>query len=131
MFDLKLKDEEIVMKITARKPISNKEVFFNVVGNLLTGAGGDLADKVNLILTEKYLYLEYKGHASIGFAEETRDVVKLNLNEIAEFNVESNELKELIKIKADNKEFIFIRDDHNNDGLSIAMSKVIQDKKCL
>lgn len=42
MFDLKLTQEEIVIRISARKLLSNKEVMFNIVGNLLTRAGGDL-----------------------------------------------------------------------------------------
>lgn len=129
MFDLKLKEEEIIMKVAARKPISNKEVLLNVVGNLLTGAGGDLTHKVNLILTEDSLYLEYKGHAAIGFAEETRNLVQLNLKDMCSFTVESNKIKEVIKISTVNEEYVFIRDNHGDDGLALAMSKVIAEKK--
>ena len=67
MFNLNLKNEDILMKITVIKPVTKKDIIANFVGNLLTEAGGDIANKVSLILSKDTLYLEYKGHAAIGY----------------------------------------------------------------
>ena len=127
MFKLNLNSEDILMKITVAKVINNKDVITNFLGNLLTRAGGDIADKVNIILTNDTLYLEYIGHAAIGYAEEVRDLEKIALKELKGFSVISNENEELIKIKTLKKEFIFIRNNSHNDNLALAMSKVIKD----
>ena len=127
MFKLSLKDEDILVKITVRKPVTNKEVVNNFIGNILTGAGGDIADKVYLILTNDTLYLEYKGHAAIGYAEEIRNVDNISLSDLKEFLVTSNKNEELIEIKTSRKDFLFIRDNTNEDNLALAMSKVIKD----
>lgn len=82
MFDLKLKDEDILMKLTARRPVSHRDVLCNVVGNMLTRAGGDIALRVDLILTKESFYIHYIGHAAIGFAKETREIVELKLEDI-------------------------------------------------
>ncbi|MBS4956820.1 MAG: hypothetical protein KHZ99_07195 [Clostridium sp.] len=129
MFKLSLKDEDILVKITVRKPVTNKEVVNNFIGNILTGAGGDIADKVYLILTNDTLYLEYKGHAAIGYAEEIRNVDNISLSDLKEFLVTSNKNEELIEIKTSRKDFLFIRDNTNEDNLALAMSKVINDIK--
>ena len=129
MFKLNLQDEDILMKITARKLVNKKDVVSNFIGNLLTGAGGDIADKVYLILTNDTLYLEYKGHAAIGYAEETRCLEELPLKELKEFSITANKNEELIEIKTDKKDFIFVRDNINEDNLALAMSKVINDIK--
>ncbi|WP_042395422.1 hypothetical protein [Clostridium saudiense] len=127
MFKLNLNSEDILMKITVAKVINNKDVITNFLGNLLTRAGGDIADKVNIILTNDTLYLEYIGHAAIGYAEEVRDLEKIALKDLKGFSVISNENEELIKIKTLKKEFIFIRNNSHNDNLALAMSKVIKD----
>ena len=129
MFKLSLKDEDILVKITVRKPVTNKEVVNNFIGNILTGAGGDIADKVYLILTNDTLYLEYKGHAAIGYAEEIRNVDNISLSDLKEFLVTSNKNEELIEIKTSRKDFLFIRDNTNEDNLALAMSKAINDIK--
>lgn len=129
MFKLSLKDEDILVKITVRKPVTNKEVVNNFIGNILTGAGGDIAEKVYLILTNDTLYLEYKGHAAIGYAEEIRNVDNISLSDLKEFLVTSNKNEELIEIKTSRKDFLFIRDNTNEDNLALAMSKVINDIK--
>ena len=129
MFKLNLKNEDILMKITAIKPVTKKDIVSNFVGNLLTGAGGDIANKVNLILSKDTLYLEYKGHTSIGYAEETRNLDKILLNDLEEFLVTSNKNEELIEIKTDKKDFLFIRNNTNNDNLALAMSRLISDIK--
>ena len=98
MFKLNLNSEDILMKITVAKFINNKDVITNFLGNLLTRAGGDIADKVNIILTNDTLYLEYIGHAAIGYAEEVRDLEKIALKDLKGFSVISNENEELIKI---------------------------------
>ena len=121
MFKLSLKDEDILVKITVRKPVTNKEVVNNFIGNILTGAGGDIADKVYLILTNDTLYLEY--------AEEIRNVDNISLSDLKEFLVTSNKNEELIEIKTSRKDFLFIRDNTNEDNLALAMSKVINDIK--
>lgn len=127
MFDLNLKDEDILMKITATKLVTKKDIVANFVGNLLTRAGGDIADKVYLILTENTLYLEYKGHAAIGYAEETRGFDEILLSDLKGFLVTSNKNEELIEIQTTKKDFSFIRDNTNEDNLALAMSKVIND----
>ena len=129
MFKLNLNSEDILMKITVAKFINNKDVITNFLGNLLTRAGGDIADKVYLILTNDTLYLEYKGHAAIGYAEEIRNVDNISLSDLKEFLVTSNKNEELIEIKTSRKDFLFIRDNTNEDNLALAMSKVINDIK--
>ena len=94
MFSVNLNDDDILMKINASKSISKKDVLINFVGNLLTSAGGDIANKVWLILTNDTLYLEYKDHAAIGYAEETRDLYTIPLKELTEFLVTSNKNEE-------------------------------------
>lgn len=127
MFDLNLKEEEIVMKITARKIVNTKDVVANFVGNLLTGAGGDVADKVNLILTKDYIYLEYKGHAAIGYGEETRDIDCIPLSEIIDFSVKLKDDEELITITTRGKELFFIRNNTNKNQLAQAMANAVKD----
>lgn len=127
MFKLNLNSEDIVMKITVTKVINNNDVVTNFIGNLLTRSGGDIADKVNIILTNNTLYLEYIGHAAIGYAEEVRDLEKIALKDLKGFSVISNENEELIKIKTLKKELVFIRNNSNNDSLAFSMSKVIKD----
>ena len=129
MFDLNLKDEEILMKMTSRKVITKKDISANFLGNLITRAGGDIADKVNFILTKDSLYLEYKGHVSIGYAEETRDITKIDLSDLKEFLVTSKENEELIEIKTNKKDLLFVRDNKDNDSLALAMSNLINDIK--
>lgn len=129
MFELNLKNEDILMRITAIKPINNKDIITNFVGNLLTSAGGDIANKVHLILSKDTLYLEYKGHTSIGYVEETRNIDNIPLSNIKEFLVTSDKKEELIEIKTDKKDFLFIRDNSNDDGLALSMSKAINDIK--
>ncbi|MEN8077542.1 hypothetical protein ABFP60_11320 [Clostridioides difficile] len=129
MFKLNLENEDILMKISAVKPTTKKDVVVNFIGNLLTMAGGDIADIVHLILSKDALYLEYKGHAAIGYAEETRNVDRILLDDLESFLVTANENKELIEIKSDKKYLLFIRDNSNEDNLALAMSKVINDIK--
>lgn len=125
MFNLTLKDEEIVMKITVTKIPNAKDVINNVIGNLLTNAGGDIASKVNLILTNDSLYIEYIGHASIGYAEETRNVETISLHDLKEFSVENKNDKELITILTEGKVFAFEKEDSAHNGLALAMASVI------
>ncbi|MGM9972925.1 MAG: hypothetical protein ACI33K_02645 [Clostridiaceae bacterium] len=129
MFDLNLKEEDIVMRITTRKLVTTKEAVANFVGNLLTRAGGDVADKVNLILTKDSIYLEYKGHAAIGYGEETRDIDCIPLYEVKDFSVEEKEEEELITITTRTKELFFIRNNSNKNNLGQAMAGVIKDTK--
>ena len=129
MFNLNLKNEDILMEITVIKPVTKKDIIANFVGNLLTEAGGDIANKVSLILSKNSLYLEYKGHATIGYAEETRNLDKILLTDLKEFLVTSNKNEELVEIKTDKKDFFFVRDNSNDDSLALAMSKLINDIK--
>lgn len=129
MFNLNLKNEDILMKITVIKPVTKKDIISNFVGNLLTEAGGDIANKVSLILSKNSLYLEYKGHAAIGYAEETRNLDKILLTDLKEFLVTSNKNEELVKIKTDKKDLFFVRDNSNDDSLALSMSKLINDIK--
>ena len=127
MFKLNLKDENILMKITVKKIVTKKDVVTNFVGNLLTAAGGYIADKVHLILTKDVLYLEYIGHTSIGYVEETRKIEKILLSDLKNFTVISKKNEELIEINTNNDKFLFVRDNTSGNGLGLAMSKLIHD----
>lgn len=129
MFNSSLKDKDIIMKITAVRPVTQKDVVANFVGNLLTRAGGDIADKVYLILTEDTLYLEYRGHAAIGYGEEIRDLEEIPLSDLNDFSVKGDKNEELIEVKTTQKDFLFIRDNTREDSLALAMSTVIRDMK--
>ena len=129
MFNLNLKNEDILMEITVIKPVTKKDIIINLVGNIIMGPNGDIANKVSLILSKDTLYLEYKGHAAIGYAEETRNVDKILLSDLKAFLVTSNKNEELIEIKTDKKDFLFVRDNSNDDSLALAMSKLINDIK--
>ena len=129
MFNLNLKNEDILMKITVIKPVTKKDIIINLVGNIIMGPNGDIANKVSLILSKDTLYLEYKGHAAIGYAEETRNVDKILLSDLKAFLVTSNKNEELIEIKTEKKDFLFVRDNSNDDSLALAMSKLINDIK--
>lgn len=129
MFDIKLNEKEIIEKITVRKPISPKELSFNLAGNLLTGAGEDSVDKVNLILTKKYLYLNYKRNALIGNLEEISDIVRIPLENMKEFLVRHNEIKEVITIKTDEETYYFIRDNHNQDNFAATMAALAKNNQ--
>lgn len=127
MFKLNLKDENILMKITVKKIVTKKDFVTNFVGNLLTAAGGDIADKVHLILTKDVLYLEYIGHTTIGYVEETRKIEKILLSALKNFTVTSKKNEELIEINTNNDKFLFVRDNTSGNGLGLAMSKLIHD----
>lgn len=129
MFNSSLKDKDIIMKITAVRPVTQKDVVANFVGNLLTRAGGDIADKVYLILTEDTLNLEYRGHAAIGYGEEIRDLEEIPLSDLNDFSVKGDKNEELIEVKTTKKDFLFIRDNTREDSLALAMSTVIRDMK--
>ena len=129
MFNSNLKDKEIVMKITAVRPVTKKDVVANFVGNLLTRAGGDIADKVYIILTEDTLYLEYRGHTAIGYGEEIRGIEEIPLSDLKDFSVKGDKNEELIEVKTIRKDFLFMRDNTREDNLALAMSKVIRDMK--
>lgn len=129
MFKLSLRDEDIVMKIRVTKPISNKDVVSNFIGNILTPAGGDIANTINMILTKDAIYLEAKGHVSLGYAEETRNVDKIDLKDLKEFLVTAKENEEIITIITTKKELSFVRDNFNKDSLALALASVIKDIK--
>lgn len=127
MFTLNLPEEEIIMKLSVTRPIGNREVVSNFVGNMLTRAGGDIAHAVKLILTKDTLYMEYIGHGAIGYAKETRDIEQVKLQDIKSFAVTVQDSEENIKIETDKKEYTFIRDNTDVDSLALAMSKAINE----
>ncbi|WP_124046301.1 hypothetical protein [Clostridium perfringens] len=129
MFKLNLKEEDILMKITVIKQVSNKDAAINFISNLVTGAGGDVAYKVNLIVTKDSLYLEHVGHASLGYAEETREVDEIQFKDLKEFSVTTNENNEEVKILTAHKEFNLFRDNSKGDNLALTMAKVVEDLK--
>ncbi|UXZ08595.1 hypothetical protein F1B95_04960 [Clostridium perfringens] len=129
MFKLNLKEEDILMKITVMKYVSNKDATINFISNLVTGAGGDVAYKVNLIVTKDSLYLEHVGHASLGYAEETREVDEIQFKDLKEFSVTTNENNEEVKILTAHKEFNLFRDNSKGDNLALTMAKVVEDLK--
>lgn len=117
------------MKITVMKEVSNREVAMNFISNLVTRAGGDVAYKVNLILTYDSLYLEHIGHAAIGYGEERREVYKIPLKDLSEFSVLNKEGREEIKIKGPKEEFNFFRDNKKGEDLALSMRKVLKELK--
>lgn len=131
MFNLNLREDEILMKITVNKDVTNRDTAMNFIGNMITRAGGDVASKVHVILTKNTIYLEYIGHVSLGYAEETRKIEEIQFNDLKEFVVTAKEteegLKEEIKITTKNEELIFLRNNSNNDNLALAMAKLIED----
>lgn len=129
MFKLSLRDEDIIMKIKVNKPISNKDVVSNFIGNMLTPAGGDIANTINMILTKDSIYLEAKGHVTLGYAEETRSIDKIDLKDIEEFLVTSKEDEEIITISTTKKELYFSRDNSKKDSLALAFASVLKDLK--
>ncbi|EOU1756154.1 hypothetical protein LTX21_001431 [Clostridium perfringens] len=129
MFKLNLKEEDILMKITVMKQVSNKDAAINFISNLVTGAGGDVAYKVNLIVTKDSLYLEHVGHASLGYAEETREVDEIQFKDLKEFSVTTNENNEEVKILTAHKEFNLFRDNSKGDNLALTIAKVVEDLK--
>ena len=129
MFKLNLKEEDILMKITVMKQVSNKDASINFISNVGTGAGGDGAYKGNLIVTKDSLYLEHVGHASLGYAEETREVDEIQFKDLKEFSVTTNENNEEVKILTAHKEFNLFRDNSKGDNLALTMAKVVEDLK--
>ncbi|ELC8453153.1 hypothetical protein QYB49_001413 [Clostridium perfringens] len=129
MFKLNLKEEDILMKITVMKQVSNKDAAINFISNLVTRAGGDVAYKVNLITTKDSLYLEHVGHASLGYAEETREVDHIPFKDLKEFSVTTKDENEEVKIVTANKEFNLFRDNSKDDNLALTMAKVVEDLK--
>lgn len=129
MFKLSLKEEDILMQITVTKPISNKDVVLNFVGNILTPAGGDIANKINMILTKDSVYLEAKGHGALGYAEETRSIDKIALKDIKEFIITPKDNEELITIITVKDKLSFVRDNSDNNGFALALSLLIKDIK--
>ena len=126
MFKLNLKEEDILMKITVMKQVSNKDAAMNFISNLVTG---DVAYKVNLIVTKDSLYLEHVGHASLGYAEETREVDEIQFKDLKEFSVTTKDENEEVKIVTANKEFNLFRDNSKGDNLALTMAKVVEDLK--
>lgn len=129
MFLKNLKEEDIIMQTIVTRPVENKEVIANLVGNLLTPAGGDIAAKVKLILTKDIFYIVYIGHCSIGYAEEIRNVEEIKLDDIKVFDVTSADLEEKIQIETEKEKYTFTREDPNEDNVALAMSKIIQELK--
>ena len=129
MFKLNLKEEDILMKITVMKQVSNKDAAINFISNLVTRAGGDVAYKVNLIITNDSLYLEHVGHASLGYAEETREVDHIPFEDLKEFSVTTKDNNEEVKIVTTKKEFNLFRDNSKGDNLALTMAKVVEDLK--
>ncbi|HBI6899040.1 TPA: hypothetical protein ACSQRE_002754 [Clostridium perfringens] len=129
MFRLNLKEEDIIMKIVVMKKVSNKDVAINFISNLVTRAGGDVAYKINLIVTKDSLYLEHVGHASLGYAEETREVDHIPFKDLKEFLVTTKGENEEVKILTSNKEFNLFKDNSKGDNLASTMVKVVEDLK--
>ncbi|HHQ4188037.1 TPA: hypothetical protein ACSQK3_000518 [Clostridium perfringens] len=129
MFRLNLKEEDIIMKIAVMKKVSNKDVAINFISNLVTRAGGDVAYKINLIVTKDSLYLEHVGHASLGYAEETIEVDHIPFKDLKEFSVTTKGENEEVKILTSNKEFNLFKDNSKGDNLASTMGKVVEDLK--
>ena len=106
---LKLKDEDMIMKIKVSKPVTTKDMINNFIGNLLV-AGGDIANNIIMVLTKDSLYLAAIGHVAIGYAEEVRSVDKISLEDIEEFKVYDKDSTEIIEIKLKQGNISFTRD---------------------
>ena len=51
------------------------------------------------------------------------------MSDLKAFSVTADKNEELIEIKTDKKDFLFVRDNSNDDSLALAMSKLINDIK--
>ena len=127
MFKLDINQEDIMMQMTVSKVITKKDIVSNVVGNLITGAGGDIADQVVLLLTKEKLYLEYIGHAALGYAEEIRNIEEVPLYTIKAFEVICKDEEEQISLVTEKKRFEFIRSNKDENNLAATMRKVIDE----
>lgn len=128
MFKFNEEKLDVLMKITVSRPISNKDVISNVIGNLFTPAGGDIPYKSDIILCKDNLYLVDKAHASIGFAEEIRGLTIIPLEEIITATAETVEGKTHINIATAKAHFSYIKE-KDSDGLGLAMISLINDIK--
>lgn len=126
--ELKLKDEDIIMKLKVSKPVTTKDMVSNFIGNLLV-AGGDIANNIILVLTKDSLYLAAIGHVAIGYAEEVRSVDKISLSDIDDFKVSTKDSHEIIEMITKKGTISFTRDNSKGDNLALALSKVIKDLK--
>ena len=88
-----------------------------------------MAYKINLIVTKDSLYLEHVGHASLGYAEETREVDHIPFKDLKEFSVTTKGENEEVKILTSNKEFNLFNDNSKGDNLASTMGKVVEDLK--
>lgn len=129
MFELSLREEDILMRIKVTKPIKNKDIVNNFVGNLLTPAGGDIANNIRIMLTKDSMYIEAKGHVSIGYAQETRSVDQILLKDIRECEVIQKGNEEIISITTEKKELNFIRNNSKGDNLALALANAIKEMK--
>lgn len=126
--ELKLRDDDIIMKLKVSKPVTTKDMVSNFIGNLLV-AGGDIANNIILVLTKDSLYLAAIGHVAIGYAEEVRSVDKISLRDINDFKVSTKGSHEIIEMTTEKGTTYFTRDNSKGDNLALALSKVIEDLK--
>lgn len=128
MNTLNIPSEEILYKLKVNKNISKKDILNNFISNMLV-IGGDIANDITLILTKDSLYIEYKGHTTLGYAEEIRNIDKILLKDIKLFEVTSNNLDELITLTTSNTTLKFIRNNTNKNNLALELSKKIETLK--
>ncbi len=128
MNNLNLNSEEILCKIKVHKNISKKDIINNFIANILV-IGGDIANDIFLILTKDTLYIEYKGHVALGYAEETRNIDKIPLNDIKSFEVTSKDFDELITLTTSNTTINFIRNNNTKNNLALDFSKKLDSIK--
>lgn len=110
-----------------KKEVKNKDVVINFIANMLTSAGGDIADFVSLFLTRDRLVIQFRGHTQIGYGEETRLIDEYQLGDVEYFEVEKQGEVEYIKFGVKNKNYEFHRDNSDHSDLATAFTQEIND----
>lgn len=128
MTTLQLNPSDIIIRIKVQKEITNKDIINNFISNLFV-VGGDIANNIIITLTKTTLYLEYKGHTQLGYAEETRKIDSIPLTDIKDIHVFSKDLEEFIKITTSNNSLLFIRNNSNKDNLAMSLVNNINSLK--
>lgn len=120
MFELKVKDEDIIMEVTANKELTKNEVDNKGVKSTLSETN---SKQISLILCVDTLHIVYKGQAS-GEIINSEEIKIENMND---FLISEKEGQEIIQIKTENKDFMFIKDKSKGDNSALDMSKIIND----
>ena len=125
MENFHVSSEEVLGKIKVSKDISKKDIRNNFIANLLV-IGGDIPNDIFFTLTKDTLYIEYKGHVALGYAEETREIEEIPLSDVKSFEVICKDSEERITLTTAHATRNFIRDNWNHDNLAFLFSEKLK-----